>query len=92
MDKKAQGLSINVIIIVAIALIVLVVLVAIFTGRLGVFSGHLASETGEPTKTCAQQNAEPKISSECKTKVIISSDSNTFEGDKVCCRKAAPVP
>jgi len=37
MDKKAQGLSINVIIIVAIALIVLVVLVAIFTGRLGGF-------------------------------------------------------
>ena len=37
MDKKAQGLSINVIIIVAIALIVLVVLVAVFTGRLGGF-------------------------------------------------------
>jgi len=39
MDKKAQGLSINVIIIVAIALIVLVVLVAVFTGRLGIFTG-----------------------------------------------------
>ena len=37
MNKKAQGLSINVIIIVAIALIVLVVLIAIFTGRLGNF-------------------------------------------------------
>lgn len=33
--KKAQGLSINAIIVAAIALIVLVVLVAIFTGRLG---------------------------------------------------------
>ncbi len=33
--KKAQGLSLNVIIIAAIALIVLVVLVAIFTGRMG---------------------------------------------------------
>ena len=39
MHKKAQGLSINVIIIVAIALIVLVVLVAVFTGRLGIFTG-----------------------------------------------------
>ena len=37
MDKKAQGLSINVIIIVAISLIVLVVLIAIFTGRMGGF-------------------------------------------------------
>ena len=33
--KKAQSISINAIIIAAIALIVLVVLVAIFTGRLG---------------------------------------------------------
>lgn len=37
MDKKAQGLSINVIIIVAISLIVLVVLIAVFTGRMGGF-------------------------------------------------------
>lgn len=36
-NKKSQGLSINLIIIVAIALIVLVVLIAIFTGRWGKF-------------------------------------------------------
>jgi len=41
MNKKSQGLSINVIIIVAIALIVLVVLIAIFTGRLGTFTSGL---------------------------------------------------
>jgi len=41
--KKAQGISINVIIIAAVALIVLIVLVAIFTGRLGVFSSGVAS-------------------------------------------------
>ena len=45
MNKKAQGLSINVIIIVAIALIVLVVLIAIFTGRLGGFVGGIESTT-----------------------------------------------
>ena len=39
MNKRAQGLSINVIIIVAIALIVLVVLIAVFTGRMGSFVG-----------------------------------------------------
>jgi len=35
MKKKAQGLSLNVIIVAAIALIVLIVLWAIFTGRMG---------------------------------------------------------
>ena len=48
MNKKAQGLSINVIIIVAIALIVLVVLIAVFTGRMGSFVGG-----GEETTTCS---------------------------------------
>ena len=38
MSQKAQGISINTVIIAAIALIVLVVLVAIFTGRIGLFS------------------------------------------------------
>lgn len=35
MNKKAQGLSINTIIIAAIALLVLVVLSVVFTGRMG---------------------------------------------------------
>ena len=38
MSKKGQSISINTIIIAAIALAVLVVLFMIFTGRLGVFS------------------------------------------------------
>lgn len=38
MDKKGQGLSLNTIIIAALALIVLVVIVMIFTGRIGIFS------------------------------------------------------
>ena len=42
-NKKAQGISINVIIIAAIALAVLVILFAIFTGRLGKFSKGLES-------------------------------------------------
>ncbi|MFH2027600.1 MAG: hypothetical protein ABIJ08_00540 [Nanoarchaeota archaeon] len=36
--KKAQGLSLNVVIVAAIVLIVLIVLWAIFTGRMGAFS------------------------------------------------------
>jgi aerobic-type carbon monoxide dehydrogenase small subunit (CoxS/CutS family) len=38
-SKKGQGMSLNVIIIAALALIVLVVLIAIFMGRIGTFKG-----------------------------------------------------
>ena len=47
MNKKSQGLSVNLIIIVAIALIILVVVIAIFTGRMGGFVGGL-----DESKTC----------------------------------------
>lgn len=37
-NKKGQGLSLNVIIVAALALIVLVVLIMVFTGRIGIFT------------------------------------------------------
>ena len=46
MDKKSQGISINTIIIAAIALIVLVVLIAIFTGKIGGFTAGV-TDTSE---------------------------------------------
>ena len=49
MSRKAQGLSINTIIIATIAIVVLVVLVAIFSGRLGIFSQQVA-EVGQDCK------------------------------------------
>ena len=52
MNKKSQGLSINLIIIVAIALIVLVVLIAIFTGRLGSFVAGI-DETASCQASCS---------------------------------------
>ncbi len=42
MKKKAQGISMNVIIIAAIALLVLVVLSIIFLGRMGSWSQNVA--------------------------------------------------
>jgi len=42
-SRKAQGISINMIIIAVLALIVLIVVVAIFTGRIKIFSGTLES-------------------------------------------------
>ena len=46
MVKRAQGMSLNVIIIAALALIVLVVLTAIFIGRLGSFDDTVPKEAG----------------------------------------------
>ncbi|MBI2652895.1 hypothetical protein HYX00_05500 [Candidatus Woesearchaeota archaeon] len=45
MNKKGQSISINTIIIAAIALAVLVVLFVIFTGRLGIFSKGVGEAT-----------------------------------------------
>ncbi|MDP3640019.1 MAG: hypothetical protein Q8R53_02330 [Nanoarchaeota archaeon] len=44
MEKRGQGLSLNVIIIAVLAIIVLVVLVAIFAGRIGIFESQLGGE------------------------------------------------
>lgn len=44
LNKKGQGLSLDVIIIAAIALVVLVLLVAIFTGRIAIFQKLLGTE------------------------------------------------
>lgn len=43
-DKKGQSLSLNTIIVAALALIVLVVLVVIFTGRIGIFEKGVSKE------------------------------------------------
>jgi len=51
MERKAQGLSLNTIIIAAIVLIVLVVLWAIFTGRMGKFTTDLKQRDAQvPTE------------------------------------------
>ncbi len=87
MNKKAQGLSINVIIIVAISLIVLVVLVAIFTGKLGGFTKTIGDTTGDATKLCSAQTpiaGTLKLQSECTTgRIVTSSDSGS--AGKICC-------
>jgi hypothetical protein len=47
MNKKAQGISMNVINIAAIALLVLVILSVIFIGRMGKFGGQTQSCTAQ---------------------------------------------
>lgn len=84
MNKKAQGLSINVIIIVAISLIVLVVLVAVFTGNLGKFSGSVSDTTGDIDKNCADIG-EFVDTDKCGSP--LTSKDSVF--GKVCCKKSS---
>jgi len=78
--RNAQGISIQVIIIAAIALVVLVVLIAIFTGKFGIFSSGinkilsenvpwLASTGEEEDGTESNSGAEPNTRTEisCST-------------------------
>ena len=88
MNKKAQGLPINVIIIAAIALIVLVVLVAVFTGRFGIFSksldecpGNCVLECNSPNVIMNQYKCEGGISEKTSLSLRITAGVN------VCCMK-----
>ena len=93
MSKKAQGLSINVIIVAAIALIVLVVLVAIFTGRLGIFT----QEVEEVGQGCTEfKNAEGEaaawVARTCtgdETEVFTATDAGDHPGEHCCLEKVA---
>ena len=97
MKRKAQGLSLNVVIIAAIALIVLVVLVAIFTGRLGIF-GQKVADVGKictdytETKGTEEYKAEWQPSA-CNTathtQIVTATDADKYPG-QYCCRKIIP--
>ncbi len=70
MHKKGQSISINTIIIAAIALAVLVVMFAIFTGRLGGFTKGV-----QDTDTCLQK---------CTSLNMASGSNPTSEASKAC--------
>ena len=90
MHKRAQGLSINVIIIVAIALIVLVVLIAIFTGRLGIFAEDVSGIGTECTDFKATVDGEPEEAEwkstcgEREKQIFTAKDANSHPGQECC--------
>ena len=82
---RAQGISINTIIIAALALIVLVVLIAIFTGRLGIWGQELDKQQNKKcvsdiqgTVTLAQDCVPPK-------QIVFGKFSDVSSG-QVCCK------
>lgn len=100
MYKKAQGLSINVIIIVAIALIVLVVLIAVFTGRMGSFVGGI-DQTATCEASCSSfqmDKAEPNnlaSRADCnlldRSRVVAGTYNDLAEGQVCCCKPGTTV-
>lgn len=83
MNRKAQGLSLNVIIIAAIAIIVLVIMVVIFGGRMQLFGKGVSACEGTCSATkegCGDRAAIP----------IKNCDSDgdgqpNVEGEGFCC-------
>ena len=83
MNKKAQGLSMNTIIIAAIAMIVLVVIVVIFLGRVKVFGKGVSGCEG----TCVKNKADCGYSAPVSaTNCDANGDGEPdVEGNGFCC-------
>ena len=99
-SRKAQGLSINTIIIAALGLAVLVILFAVFTGRIGIFGKNIDA-TQQQLTTCAQQcqvsgynggtpKGECASSNEIRIYGQFSEDSFKSNPDMKCCCTRTP--
>jgi len=90
MRKKAQDLSLNVIIIAALTLLVLVILAVIFMGRTGMFrkeSGDCGTVGGFCSRTGCTGTYEKETGYDCN----LDNDKSVNEGqtiDGVCCVSA----
>ncbi len=84
MDKKAQSISINTIIIAAMGLAVLVILFAILTGRIGLFSQGL-----QETDTCVQKCNSLNL---LKKESLDSKDCSELESSKFIPGKYKDAP
>ena len=91
--KKAQGISINTIIIAAIALIVLIILIAVFTGRMGWWGRDLSTaqqgpvcsgDIGTPVSGACGPNQEQVLSNfrTCTDKIT----TECLQPGYVCCK------
>ena len=89
MNKKAQGLSLNMIVVAVIVLIVLVVIIAIFSGKLGNWGGQVDTLAGDATKNCADLGTGAEVMdsltacNEENGHVVAAKD--TLAIGKVCC-------
>ena len=89
--KKAQGISINVIIVSAIALIVLIVLIAVFTGRIGIWGQDITKVTERSKCTDIPEDGGPSgvwrnacIQGQEREVFGAYEDSNLHAGESCC--------
>lgn len=85
-SKKGQTMSLNVIIVAALALIVLVVLVAIFTGRIGIFSQGLGQAGDEEIAQMKVNYGDCHPSSLSEAEFKLEMGKAESEEDKVLAR------
>jgi len=86
LQKRGQGISINIIIIAAIALLVLVVLVAIFSGRMGLFGRELDLTT---RGTCVAQGGQVVARDVCPDNCrTVYGSFNDVGAGSICCKPA----
>ncbi len=91
LSRKAQGISINTVIIAALALVVLVILVVAFTGRFRIFSEGV-DKTGvscsEGCKLAGYDGGGDSTTSSCDTKLGGSFvDVNSNNKEECCCNR-----
>ena len=86
MNKKAQGISMNVIIIAAIAIIVLVIMVVIFSGRMQLFGKGVSLCEG----TCSATKAGCGYSAAIPIRNCDSDGDGepNVKGEGFCCMEA----
>jgi hypothetical protein len=88
-SKKAQGISLTVIVVAAIALLVMVVLILVFTGKIGNFTSNVdvcENKGGVCQDTCNRANLETELSgATCKD------SSGQPDNTQKCCLKVAPT-
>ncbi|MCP3682497.1 MAG: hypothetical protein GY861_07380 [bacterium] len=83
MEKKAQGLSLNTIIVAIIVLVVLVFLVLIFTGQITLFSGEIG-KCSTKEGTC-YEIAEGGCPPDTKSTSGRCADDREEDENYVCC-------
>ena len=81
-NKKAQGLSLNTIIIAAIVLIVLVVLIMVFTGRMGWF--HIGLFNATRPVQCDGQVIDTLPCPDEYPRLVIGNFDNVGPGQHCC--------
>lgn len=87
-SKKAQGLSLNTIVIAAIVLVVLVVIILIFTGKMGLFVESLFKET---QKTCESHGGNWAEQCSLADRVFARFSNEPDTPGWVCCKSSVDL-